>query len=39
MLNMNWEELNQAQAISFDLYHRVEKIAQPESFEPGSVQR
>ncbi len=39
MVNMNWEELNQAQAISFDLYHRVEKIAQPETFEPDTIQK
>jgi TPR repeat protein len=39
MLNMNWEELNQAQAISFELYHRIEKMAKTEPFEPNPVQK
>jgi TPR repeat protein len=39
MLSMNWEELNQAQAISFDLYHRIEKMAKAETFEPDTVQK
>ena len=39
MLDMSWEELNQAQAISFDLYHRIEKMVEPETFEPDAAQK
>lgn len=39
MLNMNWEELNQAQSISFELYQRIEKMAKTEPFEPNPVQK
>ncbi|MGE4560323.1 MAG: tetratricopeptide repeat protein [Desulfobulbus sp.] len=34
MVNMSWEELNQAQAISLDLYRRVEKIKQTKLIAP-----
>ncbi|MGD9949778.1 MAG: tetratricopeptide repeat protein [Desulfobulbus sp.] len=36
MGDMSWEELNQAQAISLDLYRRVEKIKQPKLIVPES---
>ena len=39
MLDMSWEELNQAQAISFELYHRVEKMVAPETLEPDAAQK
>jgi hypothetical protein len=39
MLSMSWEELNQAQAISLELYQRIEKMAKTESFEPNPVQK
>lgn len=34
MVDMSWEELNQAQAISLDLYRRVEKIKQSKLIVP-----
>lgn len=39
MLSMTWEELNQAQAISFALYQRIEKIAKSGPFDPDTVQK
>ena len=37
MGEMSWEELSQAQAISLDLYRRVEKIKQPKLIAPKSA--
>lgn len=34
MLNMSWEELNRAQAISLDLYRRIEKVPPPRQIVP-----
>lgn len=34
MVDMSWEELNQAQALSLELYRRVEKIKQPKQIAP-----
>ncbi len=34
MVEMSWEELNRAQAISLELYRRVEKIEQPKMIAP-----
>lgn len=34
MLDMSWEELNRAQAISIDLYRQVEKMAEPKLIAP-----
>ncbi len=36
MADMSWEELNQAQAISLDLYRRVENIKKPKLIAPDS---
>ncbi|MDD2466306.1 MAG: tetratricopeptide repeat protein [Desulfobulbus sp.] len=36
MVDMSWEELNQAQAFSLDLYRRVENIKQPKLIAPQS---
>jgi uncharacterized protein len=38
MLDMSWEELNRAQAISIDLYRQVEKMAEPKLIAPESQQ-
>ena len=38
MLDMTWEELNQAQALSFELYRRIEKIHARDSFAPMAPQ-
>ncbi len=34
MMEMSWEELNRAQAISLELYRRVEKMDQPKMMAP-----
>jgi len=39
MLDMNWEELNQAQAISFELYQRIQKMVIPDTLVPEPVQK
>jgi TPR repeat protein len=35
MLDMSWEELNRAQALSVEFYRRVEKIVEPEVIAPA----
>lgn len=35
MVDMSWEELNQAQAISLELYRKVEKMAAPKPITPA----
>jgi uncharacterized protein len=34
MVDMSWEELNRAQAISLELYRQVEKVAEPKPIAP-----
>lgn len=34
MMDMSWEELNRAQALSLELYRRVEHVAEPGSIAP-----
>jgi len=34
MINMSWEELNRAQALSLELYRQVENIAEPKQITP-----
>ncbi|MDR2549354.1 MAG: sel1 repeat family protein [Desulfobulbus sp.] len=34
MMNMSWEELNRAQALSLELYRQVEKMSEPKQIVP-----
>lgn len=38
MLEMNWDELNRAQALSVELYHRIENISVPKKSTPAAAQ-
>jgi TPR repeat protein len=38
MMEMSWEELNRAQAISLELYRQVEKMAEPKMIAPEPPQ-
>ena len=39
MHDMTWEELNRAQALSVELYRRIEKMVVPDPFEPEAAQK
>lgn len=39
MRDMSWEELNRAQALSVELYYRIERMTAPDLFEPESPQK